>query len=325
MDDTQRARATSASDTFAAPRTGLSLDFAGRIEERLSGDDWSRYRSLAPELLHRWLGSTGDLGQRLALGWTEEGQPRAFALANVSPETGASRLVWLWVRSEDRQHGLGALLLERLEQRARELGCEFMCFKFETGKLDEELRRLFERRAWTPGTPLRIYDFKDPAIARAPWIRRSRLPEDFQVVPWTQLRTAEREELESAEEAGTKARLLDGLISPLRAGDDVLEDVSFWLRRGERVAGWVAVHRRDETAHFTVLNVRPSICRPGRIMPVLARSIEQVVALVQEGRLRGGRFEVLASNEPMVRFAERRLKPWGFCAEVERFETTLGS
>lgn len=119
----------------------------------------SVYHAALDELTRRYGGS--DEGAHLRV--EELAPPRgAFLVARVSgdPVGGVGvrpigEVEWhygevkrLWVRPDQRRHGVGAKLMARLEDRARSLG--YRQLFLETGYAQPEALQLYQSSAWQP-------------------------------------------------------------------------------------------------------------------------------------------------------------------------------
>jgi ribosomal protein S18 acetylase RimI-like enzyme len=253
-----------------------------------------------------WLdGRTGLVG----VGASDSGAPAGLALGReVAPRS--ARILSLYVLPDFRGRGIGTSLLAALESHLAGRGNDRMELVY---AIDAPGSPAFEgvlHRCGWPGEGDRLQVFTvDGRIMSAPWFDDAVLPSPYAISDWVSLTDEEREALARSQE---KERWIPDLLLPFDHEKHLEPLNSLVLRHRGRVAGWLLTHPLDtETIHYANLYVRPSVNRVGRTFASLALLAE---AVRRQERAMGvascGRFEVLPTNAPLLRFIERHLAPY---------------
>jgi GNAT superfamily N-acetyltransferase len=200
--------------------------------------------------------------------------------AGVDPE-----LLSLFVLPEWRSLGIGGRLVEAMERTVFERGFDRLGAVWMTGKPSiPALERVLQKRGWVaPATRTISVRFTPEEAARTPWFQRVRLPADrFQIVPWSEVTAAERDQIRQSHEA---APWIAPGLEPWRHDSYGFDPISsLGLRHGGSIVGWVINHRLpDGCVRFTCSFMRHDLSRRGRILPLYTESILRLSAAgVQE-------------------------------------------
>ncbi len=236
-----------------------------------------------------------------------EGRPVGLALAGLSPDGSRSELLSLFVARERRNQGAATALLERTEAALAARGCISVEARYRTSWPEHgAFEKVLRKRGWdAPRTAQHLFKMESDRIGQAPWLAAADvpLPPEYEVFPWLDLTAAERRAI-LEEQARTP--WFPPVLSPFQMEDRVEPMNSMGLRRHGAVVGWIITHRmRPELIQCTSLFVREGVPR-GRIITLLAEAIRRQC----RARVPLMGFIVEASNAEMLRFAERRMKPY---------------
>jgi GNAT superfamily N-acetyltransferase len=287
---TQEVGQSLASLTFPAYRHLLDLAPTTRHL-----DDTSQ-STIQPIAIAAWAGST----------------PVGLILAETPLERGGvgrdPELLSLLVSSEWRGRGIATQLVEAMERAVRERGFGRLAAVWMTGKPSiAAVERVLQKRGWTaPATRTVTLRFSPEEATRTPWFQRVKLPTDrFQIVPWSEVTSAERDQIRSSHEATPWiARGLEPWQHDSYGFDPIS---SLGLRYDGVIVGWVINHRVSaKCVRFTCSFMRQDLSRRGRIMPLYTESILRLSAAgIEECSL----VTPLDYSE-MAEFVRRRCATW---------------
>ncbi len=241
------------------------------------------------------------------------GEPVALALAELPldpDDSGAAKspeVLSLFVRPERRNQGLATALLERLEEDVRGRGFPELKAVYMGGRpANAALARVLAKRGWSPPAVRTVTLRFTPEGARStPWFGRGRLSPGEEIFPWTDLTTAERDQLRQSQ---AEAPWIPVGLEPWRHDHHAFDPVSsVGLRREGRVVGWVINHRVSEgTVRFTCSFMRKDLGRRGRILPLYTAALLRL----QESGCADCLFVTPVEFPNMVNFVRDRCAPW---------------
>jgi GNAT superfamily N-acetyltransferase len=268
---------------------------------RYAGLTFSGYRSAM-----EWFDGRGGW---VGLGAAVDSEPVGLALAR-QPRAGLARIASVFVAESFRRRGIATRLLGRLEELLveRELLAVDLVYAPEAAGA-AAFEALLRRRGW-PDRGDRIHVFiVDGRIMSAPWFDGAVLPPSYEICDWASLREDERQGLARSQET---ERWIPEVLNPFDHEKNLEPLNSLALRHEGRVEGWLLTQPMDaSTLHYASVYVRPSVNRAGSTFASLALLAE---AVRRQERALGiasrGRFEVLETNRPFLRFIERRLVPY---------------
>ncbi|WP_271754511.1 GNAT family N-acetyltransferase [Cohnella sp. JJ-181] len=247
----------------------------------------------------------------LTLGAYREGRPVGLAIAERREGTETAGLLALTVAEPERRHGLGRMLLEEIEAVLLQTGIRVIGAEFLGGT--------------EPGTPeaafLRACGFNEPRPGihiwggstglhpELPWVHKLRLPDTFDVAPFTTLTRQEYEEIQRGEGVWYPPD-----FSPFADEELIDKERSLILRADGEVVGWMILEPFDaRTMLFKTMFVRRRHQRMGR---GIALAAEMGRRLVRDSAFSEWLLFVEARNEDMVRFLHRRVSRPGVQKEV---------
>jgi ribosomal protein S18 acetylase RimI-like enzyme len=272
----------------------------------LDGFTAPAYRAMTFPRFRPLLEQLGPGSPVVGLGARRGEQPLGLALAEIGPGHGVAEILSLFVSPADRSRGVGASLLAGLEQELVGRGCAEARIVYMTGKATTAaLERLLARAAWSAPSVRMLVGRGDRKMLQAPWMSGYRLPADYTVLPWGELPAEARSALvESVARSGRDAFALFA-----DSGEPLEPITSLALRRRGETVGWFLTHRlAPDTVRYTSQWVREDCRASGCAVGLLAAAIRrQVAALGLDSRVV---FAVRVENRPMVRFLERRLRPY---------------
>jgi GNAT superfamily N-acetyltransferase len=250
------------------------------VDPAFSSMTFPAYRhllSLAPSVRHLDNAPRREV-LPIAVAARDEGIPVGLALAELPMEVGGvPELLSVYVAASHRRRGIAAALVREIEQRVRTAGYRSIRTVYMTGKPGiEAIERILAKSGWDrPSTRMLTIRFSLEEARATPWFGKYRLGSDYEVFPWRDLTSAEREELiRSQQESAWIAPDLQPWDFDARGFEPVS---SLGVRYRGKVAGWVINHHlTDELVRFTCSFMRKDVSRMGRIVPVYSESIARL-------------------------------------------------
>lgn len=280
--------------------TDLELRHLGRMEASLYVHmTYPAYRSL----LWPYLAGPGVV----AIGAACAGRMVGLGLALIVSPPDEARILSIYVVQEERGHGVGYALFERLEKELRGRGCRSASVVFKDGGSSASaLRALLAHRRWSPPRARTLICKADGRFLAAPWFHKCKLPEEYSIFPWTELTPAERCSL--YERQGVQRWIPDDLL-PERHEPGMAALNSVGLRLHHEVVGWVITQRiGPQLYRYSCSFVRDDLQRSLRIVPLYQEAIRRQAR--EHGISSVGIWTVPARHVAMARFARRRMRPY---------------
>jgi GNAT superfamily N-acetyltransferase len=254
-----------------------------------------------PSIAKRWQ-TFQQRGSLQGIAAFHEQQMVGLVLVELLPELQRMDLISLFVCPTHRQQGIATQLLQRLEELAVKLNCTQIQVKYQATELAQiGLEPIFARLNWSaPEMEFLLIESTTDRIKQAPWMHRYPLPAAFTIFPWTELTTAEAEQLQHRQDY-PKA------LSPF-TNDPRLEPLnSLGLRYQNRVVGWVITHRiAPDTIRYSTMYVEPAFQRLGRGVSLFVEAIDRQI----DSPIAKGKYAVAKDNMPMIHFVQRHMKPY---------------
>ncbi len=213
------------------------------------------------------------------LGWREHdfGTPIGLALARIGTDRKAEVLS-VYVQPSQRGRGRGARLLTHLEMALADRGCTSLHCVFEAVPRSGGWARLLGARGW--GTPRTISLSAEigPEILSARWLqRRSEPGAPLAVFRWSELRDAERRQLE---EEQAVAPFAPPELWPFHEKASHQAAASFGLRCRDRVVGWfLGLQTGRRTVQYSALFVREEFRFPDRAAHLFTYAAQNLASL----------------------------------------------
>lgn len=252
--------------------------------------------------------ATGDTPTGLVLGCVPSGPSPAELDISNDPE-----LLSVFVIPDFQKRGIGRRLVGELETKVKESGYQQLSAIYMTGSPGAEtLERLLISRLWSPPElRMRIYKGDLKEFMSAPWYSNSS-PPGFQFFCWREVKPSELRRLKISQ-------LNTGWIpSSLTPWSYDIESSDAYCSLGIRfhgdIVGWILTHRLPgDTLRITCAFIRGDLGRLGRSLPALSESLRRALSSGFKRIV----FAVSIDNPHVIRFAERRFKPWlSECAET---------
>ena len=157
------------------------------------------------------------------------------------------------------------------------------------------------------------------SIKSAPWLSRYPLPKGYEVQPWAQVTTAEREVLRVS-------NLEKPWIAPDLVPFDYEENyepvTSVALKVNGAIVGWCLTHAVEGMLRFTCAFVRKDLQRLGRLLLLW----DEVVARMPHAGCSVGMWTIRLSSKSMVDFASKHMQPYSiFFGETRGVTLHLGT
>lgn len=253
---------------------------------------------------------------------SHEGVAAGLAVADLPIEPSApARLLSVFVVPELRRRGIGALLVEAVEEMLAETGRDRLETIYTVGKpAISWMERIFDRRGWSEPQTRMISIRLDVVLAKtAAWPWRQRLPRGWEIFEWKDLTDDERRRIR---ETNRQERWIPPDLEPWRHDSGGFEPrTSLGIRKDGEIVGWNIAHLMpDGTLRFTCSFIRKPLGRRGRILPLYTESFRRMI----EAGLRYATLTVPLHHEGMAAFSKRWIGPWSsFIGETRGRERDL--
>ena len=133
----------------------------------------------------------------LAIGTLQNEAPAGLALLVTNPSAAEAELLSIFVSPRLRRNGIALELMQRTlayckKQNIQKISATYMSGQDST----QTLENIFNKTGWTaPQTRMLVVRCSLDSIKSAPWLNRYELPKGYEVLPWAQVTSAEREAL----------------------------------------------------------------------------------------------------------------------------------
>ncbi len=265
------------------------------------------FRQLTFPRFRQLLLNSGPDQPIIAVGAYFFGQPAGLALAQYYPESGSANFLSVSVTPSHRGNGLGAALLESLEDLAARCGSRQAFLTYRTGPAgNPALERLLFKRGWSPPSVAWYYFLTSRKIAQAPWLQQTPpLLTGFSIFEWEGLTLVEKEQVERL--IATDYRYSDAPFYQANLPYEPLN--SLGLRYQGEIAGWILTSRfSPETIGYTGVFVRSDYRQMGLVPCLIAEATRR--HLVVADQIPTGSWQISPANLNMLKFAEVFLKPY---------------
>ena len=249
------------------------------------------------------------------------GVPIGLALAELplGPESSVEsentpELLSLFVHPASRNQGTATALLERLEELVRGRGFAKIKAVYMGGRPgNAPLTRVLAKRGWSaPAVRTVTLRFTPQGARSTPWYGRVELSAEYEIFPWSELATEERERIRRSQ---AESPWIPPGLEPWAHDFHSFDPISsLGLRYRGSVVGWVINHRvSPTTVRFTCSFMRKDLGRRGRILPLYTASLQRLEETGCEECL----FITPIEFPTMVSFVTDRCAPWtGFLTET---------
>lgn len=244
------------------------------------------------------------------------GYPAGLVLAEAMGGGQTGIIHSLFVAPRFRNLGFGKELLLFAEEKLREKGCtKFeICF-IDDGNSTLAIKSILSKCGWGEPELMREINKIDMfSLSKENWPHRYHLPAAYTIIPWPDVLPEKLEELKALEHKwypGYASPFKDQPVSPHFS-------TSFWLCRQEEIVGWVMTRlTAPDTLYYDILFVREDLQKTGRGVQLLAEALKaqfrEQIPFATHIVMHAAGF----SNQPLIRFSERRLKP--FAVKTEEY------
>ena len=241
----------------------------------------------------------------LAIGTLQNEAPAGLALLVTNPSAGEAELLSIFVSPRLRRNGIALELMQRTlayckKQNIQKISATYMSGQDST----QTLENIFNKTGWTaPQTRMLVVRCSLDSIKSAPWLNRYALPKGYEVLPWAQVTTAEREALRVS-------NLEKPWIAPDLVPFDFEENyepvTSVALRVNGAIVGWCLTHAVEGMLRFSCAFVRKDLQRLGRLLLLW----DEVVARMPHAGCTVGMWTIRLSSKSMVDFARKNMQPY---------------
>jgi GNAT superfamily N-acetyltransferase len=234
----------------------------------------------------------------------EKGCSVGLAIALLTPNESSANLISLFVHSAYRRQGVGRELLSKLQKDLKTKGCQRVVSDYLIEKeTEEQVDRFLQRNGFPPSeTALYVFIGDISRMDGLSWFHSFKLPREYSIFQWCQLRAEERAEIECGLEAWYPSAL-----SPFHDEELMDHDHSVGLRYKGKVIGWVIMQRlASNMLLYKTLFVKQEFQRLGR---GLAMVIEMIRRTQLVNRIPFGTMAIEPKNEGMLRIVRSRFIP----------------
>ena len=257
----------------------------------------------------------------LAIGTLQNEAPAGLALLVTNPSAAEAELLSIFVSPRLRRNGIALELMQRTlayckTQNIQKISASYMSGQDST----QTLENIFNKTGWTaPQTRMLVVRCSLDSIKSAPWLNRYELPKGYEVLPWAQVTSAEREALRVS-------NLEKPWIAPDLVPFDFEENyepvTSVALRVNGAIVGWCLNHVVDGILRFTCSFLRRDLQRLGRIVLLYSDSVSRAPA----AGLSVGMWTVPIRHAGMVNFASKHMQPYSiFFGETRGVTIQMGT
>ena len=265
----------------------------------------AQYRSMTFPAYRGLLDFNSAVVAPMAIGTLQNDAPAGLALLVASPSAGEAELLSIFVSPRLRRSGIALELMQRTlayckTHRIQNISASYMSGQDST----QTLENIFNKTGWTaPQTRMLVVRCSLDSIKSAPWLNRYALPKGYEVLPWAQVTTAEREALRVS-------NLEKPWIAPDLVPFDFEENyepvTSVALRVNGAIVGWCLNHVVDGILRFTCSFLRRDLQRLGRIVLLYSDSVSRMPA----AGLSVGMWTIPIGHAGMVNFARKHMQPY---------------
>ena len=257
----------------------------------------------------------------LAIGTLQNEAPAGLALLVTNPSAAEAELLSIFVSPQLRRNGIALELMQRTlayckKQNIQKISATYMSGQDST----QTLENIFKKTGWAlPQTRMLVVRCSLDSIKSAPWLNRYELPKGYEVLPWAQVTSAEREALRVS-------NLEKPWIAPDLVPFDFEENyepvTSVALRVNGAIVGWCLNHVVDGILRFTCSFLRRDLQRLGRIVLLYSDSVSRAPA----AGLSVGMWTVPIRHAGMVNFASKHMQPYSiFFGETRGVTIQMGT
>lgn len=236
------------------------------------------------------------------------GYPAGLVLAEAKADGQAGIIQSLFVEPRFRQLGFGKALLVFAEDKLREKGCARLEISFiDDRQSTPALKRVLSRCGWDEPKLEKEINLVDIfLLIKEGWVDRYRLPAGYTVMPWPELAPAKLAELSMPDHI-----FYPGFASPFKEHSISPHATSFWLCRREEIVGWVITRQTaPDTLYYDTLFAREDLQSTGRGVQLLAEAFKAQYRATIPFATHVVLHTAGYANQPLIRFTERRLKPF---------------
>lgn len=233
------------------------------------------------------------------------GTPVGMIVAERDDRMNAATIISLFVKPEYRRRGIGAGLMAQLETVLGGDGCQMAHIKFQSDwENNSAMEDLLAKTGWqAPQAAMLLCKGTMTDIASANWLNHYRLPDSFEIFPWSELTSKERHNILARQRCNP---WFPPELTPFQEEQRIEYLNSLGLRYKGEVVGWMITHRvAEDTIQYTSLFVRKELQRLGRAVPLLAEAIKRQMP----SGIERGNCQIHLDSMPMVRYMKRRIRP----------------
>lgn len=219
-----------------------------------------------------------------------------------------------------RRQGIGRALVDALDAAFRDRGKRHGLHSFTMNADDPWQARFLESCGYGEPVVRQLVCKTTVELAcQTPWLIRATVPDGYEIELWADVTEAARRDLLQRREE--KPTLYPDVLDPFEHEADCQSDTSVALMRDGTIQGWIISHVLDErTLRWTLSYVMDEIQGAGRIFPLWWDVVQRQRDQTGLERLI---WTVPVETPRMLRFAQRRMRPWlqslGYaCTSVRR-------
>lgn len=262
---------------------------------------------------------------QIAIAATAQGIPVGLLLASEMNYLHFAELYSIFVAEAHRHQGIAAQMLSLFETELKKLSCTFVTLVYsEKDPTASYLEKLLKKFEWSSPRLFGIHCSFDVPAFNAPWYRKPyTLSKEFELFPWVELKTKEKEKLLRQYEQG----VFGSSVTPFGEEEAKIESInSLGLRYRDEVIGWMVTHRiAEDTIRYSSFFVQKAFQYQKEVIILLCKSIQ----LQQASSVRWGVLEINVSQvEPSwLWFVRRRLIPYAdssYCTKQSHKLLTAG-
>jgi GNAT superfamily N-acetyltransferase len=237
------------------------------ILQHLESKDASTFADFTFASMRTALRSVSADGPHIAIGAKVEDKPIGLVYGEID-ESQTGHVRSLFVTAAFRNQGIGASLLNVIEQEFRRRGCAGIHVSYVSGRPSTEaLERLLRSQGWTDPEPETLFCRVDERMLNW-WVYQKQgwLAGDFSLFDWTELTAQDREYIVRTQ---AETPWIPEDLVPFQYEKNFEPLNSFGIRHKGRPVGWMITHRlTPDTIRYTCSYIDTRLQKLFKIIPI---------------------------------------------------------
>ncbi len=281
--------------------------FFSLCEEQLSHDELLQFSGLTHPNLRPLIHSPYPKQNHFIYAATYFDRPIGLILAHILKPKLEATLLSLYVDPLFRRRGIATKLLSNFENVMKKFSLHKVHLRFFCEESFPTYLESFLRHVKWPSPKLHNLYYGGPImnLKQAAWVKRYSLPQQYRIIPWSEITHADREKIRFHQE---DTLWYPPALDPFYTESKLEPLNTLCLRDQDEIIGWVMTEKLSlDTIRYHSLFIRKDLEKRAYGVYLLAEALMRQL----ESPIPFAIFETLASNERMIQFTKKRLMP--FC------------